>query len=264
MAHQRQSEIDAISLSARKSTRQKEQLRLDREEEDMRKLLEAMAIKQSRDEADLARQFAEREKRLWADIDAALKEVERQEVRLRQAAQETARKIQAEEAERVAKAEQAAKQRKAEEEKRAKDKVEDEQKRKEAEERQRAQEAKDAQDKASIQQKLEQEEKRNKDKTKLVTEWSDWVEKQKWMKNQVIEPMKKDAETLRPMKKVMRLIGRSMGQLVNSKEGIVRVVSYLHPSLTKLTLGLGHAHCSMSAFACSTVSWQSSSNDDGV
>ncbi len=225
IAHERQDEIERLSLTARQSIRQREQARLDREEEDMRKLLEAMAIKQTKEEADVAKQFAEREKKLWADIDAALKEVERQEAQLRQAAQETARRLQAEEAERAAKAEQQAKERKAEEEKRVRTQAEEEKKRKEDEAQKEVQRAKDAQNAATAQQEKEQAERKSKEKTRLITEWSDWVEKQKWMKREVIEPMKRDTETLRPMKKIMRLIGRSVGQLVNSQEGIIRVVS---------------------------------------
>ena len=205
--------------------RQREQLRLDREEEDMRRLLQAMAIKQSREDEEVARQFAEREKKLWADIDAAIKEVERQEAQLRQAAQETTRRLQAEEAERAAKAEQEARQRKADEDKRAKAKADEDERRKEEDERQRAQRVRDDQEKASAEQRKVEEARKADEKNKMANEWGDWVEKQRWMKREVIEPMKQDRATLMPMKKIMRLIGRSVGQVVNTKEGILRVVS---------------------------------------
>lgn len=191
----------------------------------MRRLLQAMAIKQSREDEEVARQFAEREKKLWADIDAAIKEVERQEAQLRQAAQETTRRLQAEEAERAAKAEQEARQRKADEDKRAKAKADEDERRKEEDERQRAQRVRDDQEKASAEQRKVEEARKADEKNKMANEWGDWVEKQRWMKREVIEPMKQDRATLMPMKKIMRLIGRSVGQVVNTKEGILRVVS---------------------------------------
>ncbi len=61
------------------------------------------------------------------------------------------------------------------------------------------------------------------------TEWGRWVERQKWMKKEVIEVVKAD-KTLRAGLKVgMRLITRGLGQVVNTKESVMRVVSDLPP-----------------------------------
>jgi hypothetical protein len=43
-----------------------EQQRQAREDEEMARMLQAMAIRQNREEAEIAKRFADREKQLWA------------------------------------------------------------------------------------------------------------------------------------------------------------------------------------------------------
>lgn len=60
---------------------------------------------------------------------------------------------------------------------------------------------------------------------KTGTVWRTWVEKQKWMKKEVIEVIKADRATRTGLRTAMRLITRNLGQVTNKKETIVRVVS---------------------------------------
>lgn len=55
-----------IHMHARGKVVSAEHSRAAREEEEMRRMLEGLAIKQTRQEEEMARRFAEREKKLWA------------------------------------------------------------------------------------------------------------------------------------------------------------------------------------------------------
>lgn len=60
-------------------------------------------------------------------------------------------------------------------------------------------------------------------------EWKKWVDVQKGMKVNVIEPVKKQKEVKQGLRGGMRLITRGLGQVVNTKESILRVVSPFLP-----------------------------------
>lgn len=62
----RRGELRDIASNARLTVRSEAEKRAARDEEEMRRLLEALAIRQTREEAELAKKFAEREKQLWA------------------------------------------------------------------------------------------------------------------------------------------------------------------------------------------------------
>lgn len=206
--------------------RSKEQARQAREEEEMATLLRAMAIKQNEEEADVARRFAEREKQLWSDIDAAIKEVDRKEAEMRQNAEVAAKRSKEEEAHRAARAEAEARVKRAVEERKKAEAADTERKKKEDGERQRQEAQRLAEERAKVQEATSKE---AKERNKMHNEWSHWVGKQRWMKENVINPVKADRTVLSGLKKTMRLMGRGLGQVVNTQETIVRVVS--RPSL---------------------------------
>jgi len=62
-------------------------------------------------------------------------------------------------------------------------------------------------------------------KGQTSTEWRNWVEKQKWMKAEVINVIKADRSTRTALRPTMRLMTRNLGQVTNAKETILRVVS---------------------------------------
>ncbi|KAK8847518.1 hypothetical protein IAR55_005376 [Kwoniella newhampshirensis] len=220
-AQERRGEIRVIASNARARLRGKEDDRMAREAEEMRRLLEGMAIKQNKEEEETAKRFAEREKKLWADIDAAIKEVERKQAELAAAAQAAARKQREEEAARIAAAEEQALAQKAEADRKAKE---------QAEKENLAREAKEADEKRLTAEKEEQEAKLKEaaEKGKAGSEWTHWVERQRWMKAQVIEPVKADADLKKGLRPGMRLITRGLGQVINTQESIVRVTNDLH------------------------------------
>ena len=209
-------------MGAREAFLWEERKRADQEQEAMVNMLKTMAIHQTRAAEDIAAQFVEREKRLWADIDAAIQEAERKE-KERAAAEEAERKkAEEEEAARVARAEQEAKARREEAERLAKENAEKEVKRQEDEAKARAEEERQARE---ADQRAAEEERRSKAKGQTADEWREWVDKQRWMKSEVIEPVKADRATRTTLRTGMRLITRGLGQVVNTKESVLRVVS---------------------------------------
>ena len=135
------------------------------------------------------------------------------------------RKKQEEEAARTAAAEKEASARRAEAEKLAREHAERERmaKEKAADEAKRSAEEKEAA--AEANEKAAEQEKKAAEKGKVGSEWRSWVEKQRWMKKEVIEPVKSDRALRTSLRQGMRLITRGLGQVVNTKESIVRVVS---------------------------------------
>lgn len=65
-ASDRRAQLKAISQSVRHSISQGEKERNKREDEEMARLLQGMVMQQEKKEKELAEQFAEREKKLWA------------------------------------------------------------------------------------------------------------------------------------------------------------------------------------------------------
>jgi len=188
----------------------------------MTRLLEAMAIKQNQDEEEVSRKFAAREKQLWADIDAAIKEVERQEAARIAAEQEAEKRKREEEAAKAQRAEEDAKSKREEAERKERERSENE--RRTREEGARAQEE-ETRRKAEETAREEEAERSRRAKSQTETEWKAWTDKQAWLKSEVIATIKGDRQTKMALKAGMRLITRGLGQVVNTKETIIRVVS---------------------------------------
>ncbi|WVW78289.1 hypothetical protein I302_100243 [Kwoniella bestiolae CBS 10118] len=229
-ATERRGQIRNIATNARARLQSQEQDRLAKEAEELRKMLEGMTMKHSREEQEMEKQFKEREKKLWEDIDAAIKEVERREAELAAATVAAAQRQKAEEDARRAQAEKLALAHKAEEDKRAKE---------HAEKERQAQVARDQEEqrKAAADQAVKEEEEAKAkvaaEKDRAGGEWRKWVEKQKWMKINVIEPVKGDRSIKTALRAGMRLMTRGLGQVVNTQESIVRVTNDLHAILSE-------------------------------
>jgi len=187
----------------------------------MTRLLEAMAIKQHKDEEELSRKFAEREKRLWADIDAAIQEVERQEAERIATEEAAAQKKRADESAKAQRTEQEAKAKREEAERAERERVEKERRAKEEGDRALEAETRRRDEEAA---RAQEANKARRAKGQTETEWKTWTEKQMWMKTEVIATVKADRQTMMALKAGMRLITRGLGQLVNTKETIIRVV----------------------------------------
>lgn len=224
-----------IATNARTAIRAEHKREMTRNEEEMRRLLEGMAIRQTREEEAAARRFEDRERQLWAvgvlsikldvadgsqDIDSAIKAVEGREAEKRAAAEAATKRKQEEDAVRAASAQREASARKAEAERIAweRTRAEEDAKRARAEaERKRA---------AEEEEKAERE-KAKASKGKVGTEWKGWAETQRKIKTEVIEVVKADRAIRTGLRTSMRLITRGLGQVVNTKEGVLRVVRML-------------------------------------
>ncbi|OCF30767.1 hypothetical protein I316_07574 [Kwoniella heveanensis BCC8398] len=225
-AQERRGELRVIASNARARVRSAEDQRLAKEAEDLRMMLEGMAIKHDHEEEEIARRFAEREKKLWADIDAAIKEVEKKEAELVAAAQAAARRKKADEEARAIAAQRVAEAQKAETEKRAREQAEAEQKNREiAEAEQKRQ--------AALKEEEEVRERQDAKKDRARSEWGTWVEKQRWMKKEVIEIVKADRAMKTGLRPGMRLMTRGLGQVVNTQETVTRVTNDIHNILSQ-------------------------------
>ncbi|WWD07510.1 hypothetical protein V865_005611 [Kwoniella europaea PYCC6329] len=223
-ATERRGQIRSIASNARARLQSQEQDRLAKEAEELRMMMEGMTMKLHKEGEELERQFKEREKKLWDDIDAAIKEVERREADLAAATMAAVQRQKAEEEARRAQAEKLALAHKAEEDRKA---------REQAEKEKQAQIAKEQEERRQLAEK-EQEEVQAKvaaEKDRAGGEWRTWVEKQRWMKINVIEPVKGDRSTKTSLRAGMRLMTRGLGQVVNTQESIVRVTNDLHAIL---------------------------------
>ncbi|WVQ98199.1 hypothetical protein IAU59_005321 [Kwoniella sp. CBS 9459] len=225
-AQERRGELRVIASNARARVRSAEDQRLAKEADDLRKMLEGMAIKHDQEEEEIARRFTEREKKLWADIDAAIKEVEKKEAELVAAAQAAARRKKADEEARAAAAQKMAEAEKAEVEKRAREQAEAEQKNREVAELEQKRQA-------ALKDEEEARERDDAKKDRARSEWSTWVDKQKWMKKEVIEVVKADRATKTALRPGMRLMTRGLGQVVNTQEIVIRVTNDIHNILSQ-------------------------------
>lgn len=155
------------------------------------------------------------------DVEAAIKQAERAESEKRAAEIASARRKKEEEEARTAAAEKEAISRRAQAEEMAKNQM--------AKQKADAQakEAKAEEDRQAAERKVQEEEKAKAADTRGRTssEWRKWVEKQRGMKKEVIDVIKADKATRTGLRTSMRLITRNMGQVTNSKETILRVVS---------------------------------------
>lgn len=223
----------------------------------MRKLLEGMSIKVAQDEEAARQVFKEREKKLWEvsrsfhphtatpdishllfppclhllliiqDIDAAIARAESLAAEQAALAAETERKRL--ESARLA-AEQQAKA-KADAEAAAAAAL-----KREAEAKQAAalEAARLLQEEQALAEAREAEEKANRERNQCGKEWEKWVGVQKWMKARVIEPVKADSGTRRGLRVMMRGVTRGLGQVVNTRESIIRVVCLYSTSVIDL------------------------------
>jgi len=156
------------------------------------------------------------------DIDSAIKEVERKEAEKHAVAQAAEQRKQEEEAAKAVEAEKEARARRAEAERVAQRQIEEEQ---------AAREARESEERGATAARGAQEEraKVTATKGKVGAEWQKWVGKQRSIKSQVIEPVKADRAVKTGLRTGMRLITRGLGQVVNTKEGVMRVVSRIQP-----------------------------------
>ena len=73
--------------------------------------------------------------------------------------------------------------------------------------------------------KKEEQERAAASKGQAGGEWRKWVDIQRKMKADVIEVVKSDRATKANLRSGMRLITRGLGQVVNTREAVIRVVS---------------------------------------
>lgn len=147
--------------------------------------------------------------------------VEKKEAEVRAAAQAAVRRKQEEDAAWTTAAEKEAAARRAEAERLAKEQMAEEA---------RAREAQTAAEQRAGAEREEMEERNKATASRGLAggEWRTWVEKQKKFKTEVIEVVKADRAMKTGLRTVMRLITRGLGQVVNTREGVMRVVSIAH------------------------------------
>jgi nucleoporin GLE1 len=87
--------------------------------------------------------------------------------------------------------------------------------------------AKEQKDKESVAEKAKLEEKRveSAKKGQTSSEWRNWVDKQRWMKAEIIDVVKADRNSRTGLRPTMRLMTRNLGQVTNAKETVLRIVS---------------------------------------
>ncbi|WVQ75897.1 hypothetical protein IAR50_005532 [Cryptococcus sp. DSM 104548] len=224
------SQIRDISSNARQKIQSLQQIQMSREAEEMSKMLEGLVIRHQKEEEELQRTFKEREKALWEDIDGVIKAAEKQyaeaEARAAADAQAVAKKEKEEQDAKIAAAERLALAQKAEVERRVKEVALKEQQAraaKEAEERQR-QEAEE---------KAQAESRRRDKKGEAGAMWRQYVEKQQWMKSEVIEAVKADKPTMTALNKGKRMMTRWLGQTLNTKESVTKITNDIHDMLVQ-------------------------------
>lgn len=90
--------------------------------------------------------------------------------------------------------------------------------------------AKEQKDQSDVAEKARLEEKRAESAKRGQTSsaWRSWVDKQKWMKSEVINVIKADKATRTGLRPTMRLMTRNLGQVTNAKETVLRIVSCYH------------------------------------
>ncbi|WVO23899.1 uncharacterized protein IAS62_005257 [Cryptococcus decagattii] len=216
-AAKQQSHVRSIATNARAKIVSIQESQLSQEAEEMRQLLEGLALRHDKQEEELRKAFKEREESLWKDIDEVIRSVEKREAeaaaKAARAAQAEAKKRQEEEDARIAERDRVAREQKAEIELRAKELALKEQQAKavkEAEERRLKEEkrAKEEKEKAS---------KRIIDKRgEAGAMWSAYAEKQSYMKSEG-----------------KRMIIRWLGQALNTRESVVKITTDIHDLLNQ-------------------------------
>ncbi|KAL1407320.1 Nuclear pore complex nucleoporin component [Vanrija albida] len=230
VAIDRRQKLRDINRNIRAQQDAAHQAKRDRDAQELGRMLEGLSVRQKQEEDDMAKRFAERTAQLWEAVDAAVKAAERRQAEEQAAAAEAARKQKEDEAARVAAAEKAAQERKAEQERQAKEAAAREAAEKAEREKQAAE---SAAANAAAKAKEDKQRAAAAEQNRGATEWSRWVEVQKKMKREVIEVVKADKNLLKELRPGMRLMTRSLGQVVNTKETIVRVTNDIHTLLSE-------------------------------
>ncbi|CAK9784005.1 GLE1-domain-containing protein [Cutaneotrichosporon oleaginosum] len=220
----RQADFDQLRADALKEQELQQQQRRDSESNELMAMMQALQLRVEEEEKERTRQFEERKAKLWADIDEVIKMAERRHVEEQAALAAAEVKRKEEEAAQIVAAEKEALAKKAEAERLARQKAE-----KEAADRaERERAEKDAQAAQEAAQRAEAEEKAAADVTmRGRREWTKWVDIQKCMKSEVINPAKANRELRTSLKPTMRLINRWIGQVVNTQEKIIGVTNDL-------------------------------------
>lgn len=195
-------------------------------------MLEHMEISRAEQDRRDREAFDRRNQALWSSIEATIKAVEDSKaqalVRERVAAE---RKKQEEEA-------RLKEVRRKEEEK---VKQEAERKVKEAEEKARTEQKKAEVAAAKAERQKQAKEKANQDSQQGIwtglsikaQEWSDWRDKMRTFKEQVIEKVKSDPALKKEVRANNRTIGVRVGQVINTRESICKVTNELHEVLSR-------------------------------
>lgn len=104
--------------------------------------------------------------------------------------------------------------------------------------------AKEEKDKNDVVEKARLEEKKveSAKRGQTSTEWKNWVDKQKWMKTEVIDVIKADRTTRTGLRPTMRLMTRNLGQVTNAKETILRIVSNNQVMVSVMMLMIDQQH----------------------
>ncbi|WOO78638.1 Nucleoporin GLE1 [Vanrija pseudolonga] len=230
VAIDRRQKLRDINRKIRAQQEAARQAKRDRDAQELGRMLEGLTVRQKQEEDEMAKRFAQRTAQLWEAVDAAVKEAERRQAEEQVAAAEAARKQKEEEAARVAAAEKAAQDRKAEQERQAKEAAEGEAAAKAERDKQEADQAAHT---AAVKAQEDKQRAAAAEQNRGSTEWSRWVEVQKKMKRDVIEVVKADKNLIKELRPGMRLMTRSLGQVINTKETIVRVTNDIHSLLSE-------------------------------
>jgi len=235
---------------------------------EIQSLLSSLELERAETENQAKREFLARNQILWAGIDRTIAEVkaERQRMLDEQKRAEEQRRRQEEEAQRKKEEE-----RRREEEKR----LADEAKRNAEKAERERQQAERARQEAELKQSQLQEQQRIVEANRASTEqnaltslqkngqrWEKWVEHQRKTKTEVIERVKADDGLRKNIGAFKRKITRRIGQIVNTRESIVNIVSAERSrmTITKLkrefvcSIDASHSrrsvHCSFASNFC--------------
>ncbi|OWZ66618.1 hypothetical protein AYX14_05912 [Cryptococcus neoformans] len=231
-AAKQQSHVRSIATNARAKIVSIQESQLSQEAEEIRRLLEGLALRHNKEEEELRKAFKEREETLWKDIDEVIRSVEKREAeaaaKAARVAQAEAKKRKEEEEAQIAEKDRMAREQKAEVERRTKELALKEQQAKAAKE---AEERRIEEEKRAKEEK-ERASKRIVDKREQAgVTWRAYIEKQNWMKSEVIEKVKADRPTMTSLNKGKRMIIRWLGQALNTRESVVKITTDIHDLL---------------------------------
>ncbi|WVN89346.1 uncharacterized protein L203_104569 [Cryptococcus depauperatus CBS 7841] len=219
-------QLHKITSAARQKVASAQEVKLNDEAEEMRKLMEGMVIKHEKEEKELRQKFKERERALWKDIDDVIESLEKRKAAEEARIQAEIQKKKAEEDAQIAAAEKQAQVQKVEAERRAKE---------QAMKQTQAKLAREAEERRLEEEKQTQDTERRKveKKGEAGVLWRKCTERQKWMKTEVTEPIKADKPTITALNRGKRLMTRWLGQTLNTKESTVKITNDVHHILVQ-------------------------------